>query len=246
MITPSSAERGAWLLLIGVLGLAIGIETDWGRQVNLPTMLAAKTAPQFEDPVLVPPFQLLAPDQYLEMSLRPLFIAARRPAPTMAAVEPPKPMMKRDQFTLTGIAIVPEGKFAFLMEKSINKVHVVTEGKEVSGIKVAEVHPNHVVLTQYDESEVVVLKTAKGPSQSLVAQPPPGPDPMVAPPQTRPALPPPVLQQAPAGLPPSAVAVPAPSSSPPTPSMGTGKPPQAGSKGLGLPGAGNSGTRFGP
>lgn len=233
MIAPSSLERAAWIVLIGGLGSAIGVETDWGQRLTASTAPAVETVSDYQEPVLVAPFQLPSPDQYLETSLRPLFISARRPAPSLAAAEPPKPAMKKDQFTLTGTTIVPEGKFAFLLEKAINKVHVVTEGKEVNGLKVAEILPERVTLTQYDESEVVTLKPAKSSGVPVAPAMPSGAAPMAARPPLPGQLPPPPQPQ-------SVMATPA---SPPTPG---GQRPRPDYNSRRPPGAGESGTRFGP
>jgi hypothetical protein len=230
MITPSSLERGAWLIALGGLSATIGLETDWGQRLTASAPPATEVVSDYQEPVLVAPFQLPSPDQYLETSLRPLFISARRPAPSLAVAEPPKPAMKKDQFTLTGTTIVPEGKFAFLLEKAINKVHVLTEGKEIYGLRVAEVLAERVTLTQYDESEVLILKSAK--SSSAPAAPMPAGAAPIAP---RPPLP--------AAFPVPPQPVTATPANPPTPG---GQQPRPDYNSRRPPGGGQSGTRFGP
>ena len=97
--------------------------------------------------------------------------------------------MKKDQFILRGTTVVAEGKFAFLLEKAGNRSHVVAEGKEINGIMVKEVTTERVVLGQYDETEVLVLKSIKPPPRAPappavapgVAAPPAGPRPFGAP-----------------------------------------------------------------
>jgi hypothetical protein len=68
---------------------------------------------------------------------------------------------------------VPEGKFAFLIEKAGNRARVVSEGKEINGITVKEVSASQVVLSQYDDTEVLTLKTAKGPAMNAAPMAPP-------------------------------------------------------------------------
>lgn len=184
-LTPIRVEAGFWLILWLGLAAGIGLETDWGRQMSSPMTQIAETPPAFPKPVLAEPFRLPPPDQFLDVTVRPIFVATRRPAPTAPPPEPPKPGMKKDQFILMGTTIVAEGKFAFLLEKAGNKSRVVVEGKEINGIIVREVTTERVVLSQYDDTEVLVLKSIKPPPGAParptvapgVAPPPAGPRP---------------------------------------------------------------------
>lgn len=117
-----------------------------------------------------PPFTMPSADTFLEVAMRPLFIFTRRPAPPIP-VETTKPSMKKGQFVLTGTTVVAEGKFAHLSEKAGNKSHVVEQGKEINGILVKEIRSDRVVLTQGDETEVIVLRTAKAPPPAVAAPP---------------------------------------------------------------------------
>lgn len=247
-MTSSTLEQTLWLVLCGGLMTVIGHETNWGQQLTLPLPQLIEEAPAFQAPVVVGPFVLPGPDQYLETSLRPIFISARRPAPATPAPEPPKPTMKRDQFILTGTTIVPEGKFAFLLERTTNRVRVVAEGKEINGIRVSEVRPERVTLSQFDESEVLTIRTARGtglPGSPLPALSAPAPQVPSPPTATQPAvpiapsLPLPIPAQGPAARPASESHPASGSVAEPT----TPKPPERSTKPLG---AGSSGTRFGP
>lgn len=164
---PRGVEAAFWLTLCGTLAGGIGIETDWGRKLDLPPpeMVATSAAAgDFVPPTLATPYRLPAVDTMLETSLRPLFVSTRRPAPPPLPPEPPKPTMNKGQFKLSGVSILPEGKFAFLLDKSGNRTHVVAQGKEINGVLVKEVSPDRVVLSQYGDSELLVLQTAKGPA----------------------------------------------------------------------------------
>ncbi len=188
-LTPIRVEAGFWLILWLGLAAGIGLETDWGRRMQWPVKEIVETPPEFPKPALAEPFRLPPPDQLLDITVRPIFVAIRRPVPLAPPPEPPKPSMKKDQFILRGTTVVAEGKFAFLLEKAGNRSHVVAEGKEINGIMVKEVTTERVVLGQYDETEVLVLKSIKPPPRAPappavapgVAAPPAGPRPFGAP-----------------------------------------------------------------
>lgn len=162
-LTPFRVEAGFWLLLCGGLAAGIGLETDWGQQWQLPVVEVAQEPAALTHSELAEAYRLPPADAFIEIAMRPIFVATRQPPPPPPAAEPPKPAMKKDQFILTGVTIVPEGKFAFLTEKAGNKSRVVGEGKEINGITVKEIHPDRIVLTQYDDTEVLVLRTSKAP-----------------------------------------------------------------------------------
>ncbi len=168
-LSPARAEVLFWLSVFSGLAVLIGLETDWGRRWQSSIPIYQRKPSPFSRPELTEPFKLPPPDEYLDTSMRPLFVATRRPTPPSPPPEAPKPAMKHDQFSLTGITILPEGKFAFLTEKIGNKSRVVQEGKEINGILVKEISNDRVVLSQYDETEVLLLKTAKGPAATSSA-----------------------------------------------------------------------------
>ena len=170
-LTPIRVETGFWLILWLGLTAGIGLETDWGRQMTSPVTQIAETPPEFPKPVLAEPFRLPPPDQFLDITVRPIFVATRRSAPIAPPPEPPKPGMKKDQFILMGTTIVAWGKFAFLLERAGNKSRVVAEGKEINGIMVREVTTERVVLTQYDDTEVLALKSIRPPAGARAGLP---------------------------------------------------------------------------
>jgi hypothetical protein len=162
-LTPIRVETAFWLILWVSLGAGIGLETKWGRQMQWPVAKIAETRPDFSKPALAEPFRLPPPDQFSQMTARPIFIVTRRPTPSAPPPEPPKPIMKKDQFILMGITIAGESKIAFLLEKAGNKSRVVAQGKEINGITVREVTADRIVLSQFEDTEVLVLKTNKLP-----------------------------------------------------------------------------------
>lgn len=173
LLTPSRIEALFWGLLCGGLVATIALETDFGQRWQAPLAVAEAESGTYQPPPLAEPFRLPTADTFLEVAMRPVLVVSRRPPPPAPLPEAPKPTMKRDQFALTGVTVVAEGKFAFLFEKATNKTRVVKEGKEVNGLLVKEVRPDRVVLSQYDETELLVLKTAKGPAQANAVAPTP-------------------------------------------------------------------------
>jgi hypothetical protein len=162
-LTPFRIETGLWLMAIIALGIGIKTEIDWGQGWKLPDPQTQTATDELKITELALPYELSALDTFMETTLRPMFVATRRPAPIPPPPEPPKPQMRKGQFSLTGTTIVAEGKFAHLVEKVTNKAFVLAEGKEVNGLKVRQVTPDFVILTQFEDSETVVLSTAKAP-----------------------------------------------------------------------------------
>ena len=179
-LTPFRVEVAFWALLCAGLAAGIGLETDWGHQWQWPVAETAQQPATLTNSALTEPYRLPSADVFIDVAMRPIFVFTRQPPPPLPPPEPPKPAMKKDQFVLTGVTIVPEGKFAFLIEKAGGKTRVATEGKEINGIMVKEIRPDRVVLTQYDDTEVLSLRVSKA-SATTTGGPnslaPPGLDP---------------------------------------------------------------------
>lgn len=168
-LTPLRVEVAFWLTLWTGMALGIGLELDWGKKLSWPAREIGTDVATFTKPVLTEPFRLDGMDLFQEITARPLFVVTRRPAPAAPPPQEAKPGMQKDQFVLTGTTVVPEGKFAFLLEKSSGKSRVVKEGRDVNGIRVVEVAADRVVLKQYDDVEVLELKTIKPPPADVPA-----------------------------------------------------------------------------
>jgi len=156
--TPFRVETGFWLVLWLGLAIGIGYEIDWGRKMQWPITKIAEAPPALAKSALTEPYRLPPPEEFLEITLRPIFVATRRPAPAAPAGDQTKSSMKKDQFILTGTTITGQDKFAFLIEKAGNRSRVVAEGKEINGIMVKEVTAERVVLKQDDDTEVLILR----------------------------------------------------------------------------------------
>ena len=167
-----------WLLPALALGVLLGIELGWGRQVHrLPEGPPALEARQVT-PALLPEYKLeggLA--GRVETVNRTLFNPTRRPAPT-AIVDAGKSQMQRGQFVLTGTSLAGERSIAFLKEIAGGKSRTVRQGEQLNGMLVAEVRSDRVRLTLGDDSEELVLKIAAGPRTTVNPTPPAAPSPV--------------------------------------------------------------------
>lgn len=156
-----------WLAPFALLVLALGLQTDWGREwTRVPPSVATAVPPPVTVTVL-PPY---VPDATVESSRdtidRTLFNPTRRPAP-VALAEAPKPRMQRGQFALTGTMISDGKATAFLRDSNGGKARRVLQGETVNGMLVAEVKADRVRLTLGDESEELNLKLAVGPKTTI-------------------------------------------------------------------------------
>lgn len=153
-----------WGLAYLALAGAIGLELDWGRRIH-PSLPIRKPTPAARvDYPIQPEFTLLPLEQgFAETATRPVFTSARRPPPPPAPPAPPKPAMQKGQFVLLGALITKDKSIALLREVATGKATRVEQGKEIKGITVANVLPEKVTLTQYDDSEELVLKIQLSP-----------------------------------------------------------------------------------
>jgi hypothetical protein len=175
-----------WLVPVLALGVLLGIELGWGRQVHrLP-----EPGPALESRPVTP---ALLPEYKIEGGLagraetvnRTLFNPTRRPAPT-AVADTGRPQMQRGQFVLTGTSLAGERSIAFLKEVAGGKARTVRQGEQINGMQVAEVKSDRVRLTLGGDAEELVLRVAAGPKTTVnpippVAAPPGGANPAANP-----------------------------------------------------------------
>jgi hypothetical protein len=161
-----------WLVPALALGVLLGIELGWGRQVHrLP-----EPAPVLEARPVTP---TLLPEYKIEGGVagraetvnRTLFNPTRRPAPTVVA-DAGRSQIQRGQFVLTGTSLAGERNIAFLKEVAGGKSRTVRQGEQINGMLVAEVKPDRVRLTLGSDSEELVLKIAAGPRTTIGPIPP--------------------------------------------------------------------------
>ena len=200
-------------VLAAILAVVIAAEMGLGASLRAQvTGVPAKRAAPFEAKLL-PPQQVAQAEQlYPEVAARPLFTPTRRPAPAAA----PPSTYTPGQFVLHGVIVAGGTRTAMLREKASGRMHRVETGREINGIKIAEIDREQVTLTQGGDREVLQLQVQRGGALTGPGVPGPGasagPFGPVSP--SQPAAP---GQSAPGGPQPPPAAVPRPVQPPATP-----------------------------
>ena len=125
--------------VVALLLVVIGLEAGFGSSLH-GTMAAApaRRATPFEAKLL-PSLAASQPEQAVPGDHRPPALHARRAGRRRR--RPRRAPCKSGQFVLQGVTIVGDNRIAMLLEKASGKVHRVEKGKEVNGVKVAEIEP---------------------------------------------------------------------------------------------------------
>jgi hypothetical protein len=174
-MSPSTrrwTSRLWWIVPVLALGVSLGFELDWGRQVHyLPEPQAALEARPVT-PTLLPEYKIEGGlPGHSETVSRTLFNPTRRPAP-IAVAEAARSQIKTGQFILTGTSLAGERNIAFLKEVAGGKSRSVSQGEQINGMLVAEVKADRVRFTLGGDSEELVLKMAAGPKATVNPTPP--------------------------------------------------------------------------
>lgn len=166
-------QRQPFIAVLAVVAVllvaALGFETGFGARFGpvLPTGVSKPAAP-FEAKLL-PALAATDPERsYPEMAARPLFVPLRRPAPPAEQVA--QANLKRGLYTLQGVTIAGDLRIALLREKSTGHIVRAEKGKDLNGMKIAEITPESVTIALGSEQEVIPLQVVK-----------PGPGPTGAP-----------------------------------------------------------------
>jgi len=148
-----AALAGAALLLL----VALALEWHFAR----PALdLGAARRASAADAKLLPAMAPVAPEQaYPETAARPLFTPTRRPAPEAAAQQ--QAAFQPGQFALLGVIMVGDNRVAMLREKSTGRIHRLSRGGEVNGIKLAGIERDSVTLAAGGQQERVPLLVQK-------------------------------------------------------------------------------------
>lgn len=156
-------------VLAMLAGIAILLAAVIAGEALLSPERTAAVVPRKATPAeakLLPPLAAISVDQaYPESAARPIFTPTRRPAPEAPASE--RNGFQKGQFVLLGVIAVGNNRTAMLREKATGKIHNVERGKEVNGIKVAEIDPEGVTLAVGADREVLPLsvqRTAANPA----------------------------------------------------------------------------------
>lgn len=170
MRDAAAFARGLWIWLVpfAIVGVVLGLETDWGRSVGYvaPAPAAAPAPPVAV--ALLPEYRIEGGIEARKETVdRVLFNPTRRPAPpaTQSAASPSA--MKRGLYTLTGTTVVGNVATAVLREVNGGKARSVRKGETLNGMLIAEVTPDRVRLKQGDEFEDLPLKLASGPRTTV-------------------------------------------------------------------------------
>lgn len=154
-------RRNPVLAVLGLLAVALAavlaVEISTGGP-KVPSAVSRKAVPA--EAKLLPPMVAAAPEQaYPETTARPLFSPTRRPAPAVVAVA--QPAIQRGQFVLLGVTIAGNTRIAMLRERSSGRIHRVEKGREINGLKVAEIERETVTLAAGAENETMSLNVQK-------------------------------------------------------------------------------------
>ena len=165
-----------WAIVNMVLCVVIGQETGWGRHIHKAPPVAKVLAPDEVKLELLTEYNLPAMDkQYPQTLERPLFVPTRRPAPPIPPPPPPppppKPTMKKGQFQLMGVMILPSSSYVMLRDISNGVTRKIEKGQTINGILLKDVEPERATLTQYDDSEMLLMKIQPSPKGGVPVQP---------------------------------------------------------------------------
>ena len=206
---PEHFWPALWMGVLVVLMAILALEHYFG---DVTAGTGPRAPAKIVEAKLLPPFTL-PPETPAgaETVARPLFIPTRRPSPPLSTAG--TPVMRKGQFVLTGVTIVPDAAFAFLRESASGKTHSVKKGNMVNGITIDSVEPRRVVLRMGEETEELSLNIQVPARVATAAAPaagvPPAPG-AVSAFQSQPAGgavpaagPPPALPGPPAAMPPA-------------------------------------------
>ena len=161
---PVMAVLGVVAILLVAL---IVVEAQLGARLRANAVPPAQPAAAAQAKLLPPVGAITAEQAYPQTTTRPLFTPTRRPAPAVEVAQ--QPAFVKGQFVLLGVTIAGDTRIALLREKSNGRIHRVGKGNEVNGIKVAEVKPDAVTMTQAGDSEVLPLTVQKAPPGAAAA-----------------------------------------------------------------------------
>ncbi|MBZ0104737.1 MAG: hypothetical protein K8H84_03815 [Sulfuricella denitrificans] len=172
-MTPTHGSEKTITAVAVVLSLALvgamAYEWQWGERF---TREISKSHTSNAKPALVsllPEFGLPPRETaYLETLSRPIFIPSRHGSP---AGKGGHQQMKKGQFVLTGVIIVPGQRLALLRDVTTGKSERVEQGNEIRGMLAERVDPAEIVLKQGDEVEELVLLVQKTPVPPPTGEP---------------------------------------------------------------------------
>lgn len=145
------------------LALAGGIAYEWQRGENFRQEISKARIPDAKAATvaLLPEFSLPPRESaYIETLTRPLFIPSRQGS--LVGSSGPQ-QMKKGQFALTGVIIVPGQRLAMLRDVTTGKSERVEQGQEIRGMLAERVDAGEIVLKQGNETEELILMVQRTP-----------------------------------------------------------------------------------
>ncbi|MFQ6006974.1 MAG: type II secretion system protein GspM [Woeseia sp.] len=111
------------------------------------------------DVIPAEPFTMPPRGAFAEIVERPLFSPTRRPPPPPDATKDAaaRREIKTGQFSLTGVIISAEGRYALVEDLAGTETYRVLEGETMRDWRVEQILPDSIVLVQRDVRDVVLL-----------------------------------------------------------------------------------------
>ena len=162
--TPGSEKTITVVALALSLALAgvLAYEWQWGQRFRQDLGKIRGLDAKPASVTLLPEF-VLPPKEtaYGETLTRPIFIPSRRGSPGGNAG---RQQMKKGQFALSGVIIVPGQRLALLRDVNTGKSERVEQGQEIRGMLAERVDAGLVVLKQGNETEELLLMVQRAPA----------------------------------------------------------------------------------
>jgi len=161
--TNGSEKKLAVVAVVLSLTLAGAIAYEWqrGEDFRQEISQARVSDAKAVTVTLLPEFALPPRESaYAETLTRPLFIPSRQGSLTSNAGAQ---QMKKGQFVLSGVIIVPGQRLALLRDATTGKSERVEQGKEIRGMLAEQVDAGVVVLKQGSETEELLLMVQRTP-----------------------------------------------------------------------------------
>lgn len=165
----NAKTAGFWLWLL--LGVSAALALAWQiRHPPQPTRIAVAPAPELPAVAPLENVGLAPPAHYGEITVRPLFIAERRPEPPPPPEETPPsekpPAGPEQKFMLFGVMIAPGVQAALvrLVEPGAKTVRV-GPGEMIGEWRLDTVFPDRVVLRKGDATQELPLTRPRKPAK---------------------------------------------------------------------------------
>lgn len=164
-MNPAHGSERAITVVAVVLSLvlagAMAYEWQWGERFRQEIMKIRGMGAKMASVPLLPEFSLPPREAaYSETLTRPLFIPSRRGS--LTGSKGPQ-QMKKGQFVLSGVIIVPGQRLALLRDVTTGKSERVEQGREIRGMTAERVDAGVVVLKQGNETEELLLLVQSAP-----------------------------------------------------------------------------------